>query len=202
MRRLIYTLISLIILTSTISISVCESYSENIIKVNQIESGIELNLPTIDTLFKIETEAESSPDTHEFITIESVGITEYELYLLCAITQAEAGNQSDLGKELVVVTILNRLHSVDRWGDSINELITYSQFNGVSNPNFGYRSDETYASVMSAIEKYYKCEYKDEWYKIFYFNNPNDLDSQKYMDKYGLYVIIDEGEHRFMGEGK
>lgn len=49
-----------------------------------------------------------------------------DLDLLAAITMAEAGNQSELGKRLVIDTVLNRVNS-DRWRDDdiIFEAITH-----------------------------------------------------------------------------
>lgn len=49
-----------------------------------------------------------------------------DLDLLAAITMAEAGNQSELGKRLVIDTVLNRVNS-DRWRDDdiISEAITH-----------------------------------------------------------------------------
>ena len=58
-----------------------------------------------------------------------------DLDLLAAITMAEAGNQSELGKRLVIDTVLNRCNS-DRWrdDDTLWEVITHpGQYNTYSN---------------------------------------------------------------------
>ena len=66
-------------------------------------------------------------------------LTEDEIELLAAVVHAEAGNQDQVGKRLVVDVILNRMYS-DKFPDTVTDVI-YQKYNGQwqfsSVPNLG-----------------------------------------------------------------
>ena len=137
-----------------------------------------------------------------FPTLDDLEISQDELELLASITFAEANLEPDLGQELITVTILNRLYdSQDWWGYDLNSIVDNpSQFNGATNPKFGYYTQQNLTNVINAIYKHKNGLYEEKYYDILYFHNFNIIDSEDYMDKYGLYEIIRIGGHLFMGE--
>jgi len=191
LKKLTLILMVLIILTTYPSITESKEIGQ---------SNIRLNLPSLYDI-KIETLIDNKT---QFITLENVGITEYEAKLISMICQMEAEGETIFGNRLVVYTILNRLHNKQTWwGYDIESLIVNpSQFNGVTNPRFGYYSEETYVTVLDAIYRYYSGELKEKYYGILYFNGLNKIESRAYIDRYSLYLIVSEGGHRFYGEEK
>ena len=191
MKKLTLILMALIILTTYPSITESKEIGQ---------SNIRLNLPSLYDI-KIETLIDNKT---QFITLENVGITEYEAKLISMACQVESEGETIFGNRLVVYTILNRLHNKQTWwGYDIESLIVNpSQFNGVTNPRFGYYSEETYVTVLDAIYRYYSGELKEKYYGILYFNGLNKIESRAYIDRYSLYLIVSEGGHRFYGEEK
>jgi len=199
LKKLITILMALIILTAYPSISESKETEENTMS---LETILELNL---NFLLPSEIGLDTNiTDRVNFLTLGSLGITDYEVETISKILQMESGNQSNFGKRLVVYTIFNRLHNEQTWwGYDIESLvINPSQFNGVTNPRFGYYSEETYVTVLDAIYRYYSGELDEQYYGILYFNGLNKVDSRAYIDRYSLYLIVSEGGHRFYGEEK
>lgn len=137
-----------------------------------------------------------------FPTLDDLGISQDELELLASITFAEANLEPDLGQELITVTILNRLYNEQSWwGYDINSIVDNpSQFNGASNPKFGYYTQQNLTNVINAIYKHKNGLYEEKYYDILYFHNFNIIDSESYMSRYRLYKIVEIGGHLFMGE--
>lgn len=137
-----------------------------------------------------------------FPTLDDLEISQDELELLASITFAEANLEPDLGQELITVIILNRLYNSQIWwGYDLNSIVDNpSQFNGASNPKFGYYTQQNLTNVINAIYKHKNRLYEEKYYDILYFHNPSIIDSESYMDKYGLYEIVEVGGHLFMGD--
>lgn len=185
----------------TIEITVDDNETVNFTVIeDNSENGVDMLLYYFP-LYNLE---DDNNNRYEFITYDSLGFSKSELELLSAIVWAESRGECDLGQELVVVTVLNRLYNRQTWwGYDIESLVVNSsQFNGSSIDMFGFYTDLNYNNVLNAIQKYNNREYNESWYKILYFHNPSQLNSDSYMAKNGLYKIIDVGGHRFMGELK
>ena len=93
----------------------------------------------VDVVAIDEQEVPLAEQTELYSLYTKMGLTAEQFYadlrLLNNITEAEAGNQSELGKRLVIDTVLNRIDS-DRWRDdyTIWEVVAHpGQFETYSN---------------------------------------------------------------------
>lgn len=192
MRKLIYTLISLIFITSLYSISICESYKEHIVTVGKIESTV----PSIEEIFAFETHEEDG--RYEFQTYESLGVTEKEFWYLVKICFTESNLENSLGQEAVVITIINRV-SHEKFDDDIMNVINApSQFGGRWVKSWGNYTQENVDNVINALSRVKNGELKDWEKEILFFHNP-EVDSNSYADKYGLKILKVIGGHTFLG---
>ena len=103
-----------------------------------------------------------------------------DVVMIGKVVQHEAGNQSELGKRLVIDTILNRVES-DRFPNSVYEVI--NQPGQYCNPK-EYAPVELYSII--AQEMYVRTNDQVLWYR-----------TKKY-HKFGV-PIIKEGAHYFSG---
>lgn len=97
-----------------------------------------------------------------------------DLELLAEITLAEAGNQSELGKRLVIDTVLNRIDS-DSWrdDDTISEVVTHpGQYDTYTNGS--YMKQEMNEDIARLVEDellnrtnneviYFRTDYWFDW---------------------------------------
>ncbi len=80
--------------------------------------------------------------------------SDYELELLTRVTYAEAGNQSEMGKRLVIDTVLNRIEDSRFKGSSIEEILfAPKQFDTVTSGQIWRYSwhDDVYQLVLDEI---------------------------------------------------
>lgn len=106
--------------------------------------------------------------------------TPEDIVMIAKVTQHEAGNQSELGKRLVIDTILNRVES-ERFPNSVNGVI--SQPGQYCKPR-KFPPEDMYRLV--AEELYFRTNGQVLWYRT------------KRYHKYGI-PIIQEGNHYFSG---
>lgn len=190
MRKLIYMLIPLIIISNLVS--VCMSYKENIVTVNKVE----LNLPTIEQLFKIKTLEEDK--RFEFQTYESLGITEEEFWYLVKIVFTEGNLESAEGQEGIVLTIINRVNYEKFDNDIISVINAPSQFGGRWVKSWGSYAQENVDNVINALNRIKNGELKDWEREVLFFHNP-EVDSNSYAEKYGLKILKVISGHTFLG---
>ena len=113
-----------------------------------------------------------------------------DLELLEAITIAEAGNQSELGKRLVIDTVLNRIDS-DRWrdDDTIWEVIAHPyQFETYTNGAYMRVDSDESVAVLIEQELLNRTNYD-----VIYFKTGGYFS--------GVPAVLQEGDHWFSGEG-
>ena len=153
-QSLVVIMFLLVIFDVTTSNGV-EATEEN---VSAIAGAIDISWPTEDELTLVDTDTmivgepveEEEPELTEldselYLQYQKMGYTEEEflddLELLACITLAEAGNQSEYGKRLVIDTVLNRIDSPCwRDDDTIREAITHpSQYTTYSNQAYTYQ---------------------------------------------------------------
>lgn len=103
-----------------------------------------------------------------------------EMVMIGKVVQHEAGNQSELGKRLVIDTIMNRVES-DKFPNTVKEVI--GQKGQYCNPK-DYPPRDIYTLI--AQEMYNRTNSQVLWYKT------------KDYHKYGT-PIIHEGNHYFSG---
>ena len=135
--------------------------------------------------------------TEVILEVEEQSIfNNYDMELLASIVFAEANTQTDYGQQLVVVTILNRIHN-GRWGNSIYDvLFAPSQFCGVQNPRFGFYTEQNMANVEIAVQEYYNGNY-DEFKDVLFFHAHKIVDTQGYITRWKMEVVIIEDGHTF-----
>ena len=122
------------------------------------------------------------------------GLSSDEFYrdieLLNRIVGAEAGNQSELGKRLVIDVVLNRIDSIYwRDDDTIWEVITHpGQFETYSNGAY------TRVDLDESINELIVSELKDGRTNVdvIYFRTNHYFD--------GVPALFKEGDHYFSGE--
>lgn len=114
----------------------------------------------------------ASVDAHEY--------TPEDVVLIGKIVEHEAPNESELGKRLVIDTVLNRVDS-PRFPNSVKEVL--SQPGQYCSPS-KYPPNDTYRLV--AEELYFRTNTQVLWYRT------------KRYHKYGT-PIIKEGNHYFSG---
>lgn len=126
-------------------------------------------------------------------------LTDREEYLLAKLVECEAGNQSIETKELVVISVLNRVED-SRFPDTIEEVIRQKDNNGtyqfsplVEGGNFYYTepSEESYKAIHNVIyginDWYTYCECL--WFECC--ESPDNWHSQN------LDFVIKSGDVRF-----
>ena len=125
--------------------------------------------------------------------IERLGYSRDKFYsdieLLNRITFAEAGNQSELGKRLVIDTVLNRIDSIYwRDDDTIWEVIAHpGQFETYSNGAY------TRVALDESINELIVSELKNRTnVDVIYFRTKHYFD--------GVPRLFQEGDHYFSGE--
>lgn len=153
-QSLVVIMFLLVIFDVTTSNGV-EATEEN---VSAIAGAIDISWPTEDELTLVDTDTmivgepveEEEPELTEldselYLQYQKMGYTEEEflddLELLACITLAEAGNQSEYGKRLVIDTVLNRIDSPCwRDDDTIRDVITHpGQYATYSNQAYTYQ---------------------------------------------------------------
>lgn len=109
---------------------------------------------TVYLIVKDEDEVSSSTETDE--PAEST-FTEEEMRLIAQLVMAEAENQSELGKRLVIDTVLNRVdHPDPQFPDTVYEVIYQkNQFSPVASGSFDrcYVTEENLQLVREEIER-------------------------------------------------
>ena len=165
-------------------------------------AGVSNIVPILDTLSIVEDndiDIVAEPEIPEIETSElylsyiNMGYSSEDFYddleLLAEITIAEAGNQSELGKRLVIDVILNRIDS-DRWRDdyTISEVVTHpGQFETYING--AYASVELDETVCQLVEEEILNRTNTQ---VMYFR------TDYYFD--GLPALFQEGDHYFSGD--
>ena len=154
-QSLVVIMFLLVIFDVTTSNGV-EATDEN---VSAIAGAIDISWPTEEELTLVDTntmivgeaiEEKEEPELTEldselYLQYQKMGYTEEEflddLELLACITLAEAGNQSEYGKRLVIDTVLNRIDSPCwRDDDTIRDVITHpGQYATYSNQAYTYQ---------------------------------------------------------------
>ncbi len=203
-KRLFQAGVVLASLLSILSTTITDR-SETEIETNYIcempyAGVISSNIPVISDLEEKEgnqvTEiALEAPKTPELATLTyqtycDMGLTEERFYddleALALVTVAEAENQSEMGKRLVIDTVLNRMDN-EQFDDTIMDVISApSQFTSYENGRFDRVeiSEEVCNLVVEELENRTNSD-------VLYFNT-------------GDYAydnhIIREGDHYFCGE--
>ena len=125
----------------------------------------EPNIPTeyVHTVYLIvkeETEKEPMEEKAPAIVEpvkEETRYTEEEIKMIAQLTMAEAGNQSELGKRLVIDVVLNRVeHDDPQFPDTVKEVIYQkNQFSPIWDGRFEkyYASEEIIQLVKEEIER-------------------------------------------------
>lgn len=147
------------------------------------------NLPVYHHYFTLEPEVEITPSEVEYLT-------QVDMELLASIVFAEANLESDFGQQLVVVTVLNRLHN-GQWGDDIESVIfSPSQFCGVSNPRFGHYTEQNMDNAQQAVQRWYEGEY-DGLKDVLYFHAHTMVDTKSYIARWNMEIVLVVGNHTF-----
>ena len=198
-QSLVVIMFLLVIFDVTTSNGV-EATEEN---VSAIAGAIDISWPTEDELTLVDTDTmivgepveEEEPELTEldselYLQYQKMGYTEEEflddLELLECITLAEAGNQSEYGKRLVIDTVLNRIDSPCwRDDDTIREAITHpSQYTTYSNQAY------TYQEMNEDIARLVKEELLNRTnYEVIYFR------TEYYFS--WCPSVLQEGDHFF-----
>ena len=116
------------------------------------------------------------------------GITDNDRIFMYYCVEAEAGNQSELGKRLVADVIINRMHDPD-WPNTIREVITQpGQFSVWSNGSLmkAVPTEETIEAVNKEIERQISNE-------IVYFNAIGYMYGEPW-EKVGAHYFSTKGE--------
>lgn len=115
---------------------------------------------TVYLIIQEETEFEPESETPEVTDeAEETGYqyTEEEIRMIAQLTMAEAGNQSELGKRLVIDVVLNRVdHPDPQYPDTVQEVIYQkNQFSPISDGRFEkcYATEENIQLVKEEIER-------------------------------------------------
>lgn len=147
---------------------------------HEVETVAEPEIPVIETseLYLLYTKMGYSPE--QFYT---------DIELLAGIVEAEAGNQNELGKRLVIDVVLNRIDS-NRWRDdyTIWEVIAHPyQFETYTTGAYMRVSipDRTYELIEEEIINRTN-------YEVMYFKTGGYFS--------GLPELFQEGDHWFSGE--
>jgi N-acetylmuramoyl-L-alanine amidase len=125
--------------------------------------------------------------------------TEFEL--LCQIVFVEANLESDLGQQLVVHTVLNRVED-KRYPNTVEGVIFQkSQFCGVNNPNFGRYTEDNARNVRIALDERNDDAVCSVTRSALFFHN-NNVDTDAYAKRFNLEYLFTEGNHKFLTRGK
>ena len=116
------------------------------------------------------------------VDVQAYEYNPYDIVLIGKVAQHEAGNQSELGKRLVIDTILNRVES-EEFPNSVTEVL--SQPGQYCNPS-KYPPDDMYQLVAEEI--FFRTNNQVLWYR-----------TKKY-HSYGS-PVLKEGDHYFSGKG-
>ena len=132
-------------------------------------------------------------DTALYLQYKKMGYSDEDFYddleILALVTYAEAGNQSELGKRLVIDTVLNRIDSpVWRDDDTILEVVTHpGQFEAYSNGSYArYELDE---EIVRLVEEEL---FNRTNYQVIFFKTNGFFD--------GCPPIVQEGDHYFSAD--
>jgi N-acetylmuramoyl-L-alanine amidase len=133
----------------------------NIPKTHVSRGGMERNIEKYKDLTKVQVESVSTSNTKSFISQD-------ERYLLEQLVEAEAKDESLMGKIAVANVVLNRLKSED-FPNTITEVIVQKgQFTPVANGTINNTpSEDSILAVKKAIDEGYKVFGPD----IMYFCN-------------------------------
>ena len=158
-------------------------------------SVVETEVETVAEPEEIISEIPKLEDSRLYIQYNKMGFTDEDFYndleLLAEMTLAEAGNQSELGKRLVIDTVLNRIDSpVWRDDDTIREVITHpGQYETYSNGS--YARQQINEDIVRLVE--------DELFnrtnrEVIYFRTGYFFD--------GVPRLFQEGDHYFSGDSQ
>lgn len=161
------------------------TFGANNIESEAVDIGRDYSLSCV-----VETEMEVKEESQLFTLMEEgpieYGITEEEIELIALVTMAEAEGESELGKRLVIDTILNRVDSeLGYMPDTVTEVIYQpDQFSSMWNG----RVDKCH--VLEDIVQLVREEIKSRTnYDVLYFH------AKKY-GKFGT-PMFSEGNHYF-----
>ncbi len=198
-QSLVVIMFLLVIFDVTTSNGV-EATDEN---VSAIAGAIDISWPTEEELTLVDTNTmivgeaieEEEPELTEldselFLQYQKMGYTEEEflddLELLACITLAEAGNQSEYGKRLVIDTVLNRIDSPCwRDDDTIRDVITHpGQYATYSNQAYTYQemNEDIARLVKEELFNRSRCD-------VIYFRTDYYFDWCPH--------VLQEGDHYF-----
>ena len=161
------------------------TFGANNIESEAVDIGRDYSLSCV-----VETEMEVEEESQLFTLIEEghieYSITEEEIELIALVTMAEAEGESELGKRLVIDTILNRVDSeLGYMPDTVTEVIYQpDQFSSMRNGRVDkcYVTEEIVQLVREEIESRTN-------YDVLYFH----------ANKYGKFgtPMFSEGNHYF-----
>ena len=202
-KRIIRSLIVLSMIGSMFKVAKLETQLNTVEQVNiepKLTVGVCAAMVDLSTMKVAENEviavAEEAPicpleTTELYLSYKRMSYSDEDFYddleLLAEITLAEAGNQSELGKRLVIDTVLNRIDS-DMWRDdyTIRETVTHpGQYETYSNE--AYTRVELNEDICRIVEEELlnRTNYDVIYFQTGgYFNNNNN---------------IQEGAHYFCG---
>lgn len=142
---LLLTFFLLIEISKTEVPDIPTEYTVHLIVSDQVQEDTE---PKLDLLVNESEETEPSSD---------VSYTEEEIRMIAQLVMAEAGNQSELGKRLVIDVVLNRVdHPDPQYPDTVEAVIYQeNQFSPISDGRFDkcYPTEENIQLVREEIER-------------------------------------------------
>ena len=162
-----------------------QSYPNHDVEASNVEAT------TIEEIDSVDVESASS----ETIEVESYAVEEYaseytlqysqdEIYTIAKVCLAEAENQSEYGKRLVISTILNRLDS-GIYGSTVYDVIYAPyQFEVTMNGRLDRVEPDEYMMDLVKQELMNRSNYD-----VFYFRT-------NYYSEYGTPMFVD-GDHYF-----
>lgn len=146
-------------------------------KIDKPKEIVELQFPEVVYL-------DAELPKQECNEIEDNEVDENDIYILAKITMAEAGNQSELGKRLVIDTVLNRVES-PTFPNSIEGVVFQSgQFSPIRDG--GYAKAYVDEDICRLI--YEELDSRTDT-NVLYFN-------ARHFSKYGTPYLV-EGAHYF-----
>ena len=201
-KRLVRSLVVIIFLLVIFQVAESSTHVKGFVAKSPFIGAMDVE-PNISELQVTENEvevvAEEEPEvpvieeTELYLSYNRMGYTNEQFYndieLLAGIVEAEAGNQSELGKRLVIDVVLNRIDS-NRWRDdyTIWEVIAHpGQFETYTTGAYMRVSipDITYEVIEEEILNRTN-------YDVIYFKTGGYFD--------GLPALFQEGDHFFSGD--
>lgn len=117
--------------------------------------------------------------------------------LLSKVVFVESNLESNYGQQLVVHTILNR-KKYPGYGDNVKEVVFAPyQFDGVNLDSFGRYTGVNIKNVLKAILERKLGTLDEIEETTLYFNNPKNINPERYAKRFELRILLQEGDHVF-----